>query len=100
MHPGLRSGWSREKVRETEARGGARHATVDVGLRSAAQLQRKGNILVDREVRVQRVVLKYHRDITLGGRQVRHHAVADEHIARGGIFETRDAAEQGRLPAA
>src|SRR5207248_2708405 len=50
-----------------------------------------------REVRVERVVLKHHRDVTVLGRYVGDVALADPDAAGVDLLEAREHAERGRL---
>jgi hypothetical protein len=51
-------------------------------------------------VRVQRVVLEHHRDVSLGGLEVVHHLVADGDFAGRDFFEPGHHAQQRGLAAA
>jgi hypothetical protein len=50
-------------------------------------------------VGIERVALKHHGDIALGGRQVVHDALADMDDARGHALEPGNHAKQGGFPA-
>ena len=54
---------------------------VDLGLGQLAHLQREGEVLVDRLLRVERVVLEHHRDVPVLGVEIVDHAVADDDVA-------------------
>src|SRR6266849_1911105 len=53
-------------------------------------LQRKGNVFVDREVRIKRIALENHGDAALTRGKIVDHAAADEDFARRGRFESGD----------
>ena len=89
-----------EQLADSEPRRDTGDSGVDVRAGRAAHLQRKADVLSDGEVWVQRVVLEYHRHVAIGGRYPSHHTLVDEDVARGGMLETRDAAERCRLAAA
>ena len=46
------------------------HSLFDFGLRKFPQLQSKGHVVVDRHVRIERVILEDHRDIAVLRRDV------------------------------
>jgi hypothetical protein len=87
-------------VRQVQHLGGMGHAAVLFGLVHARHLQRKGDVLAHRHVRVKRVGLEHHGQAALGGRQVGRIAAVDLDRARGGILKPRDQAQQGGLAAA
>ena len=60
---------------------GALHPRVDLGLRRAAQFQRKRHVVVDAHMRIERVVLEHHGDVALRGRHAVDALVADKEIA-------------------
>jgi len=55
--------------------------------------QRKRYILVDREVRVERVALENHGDAAFARRKIVDHAAANEDIAGRGRFQSGDHAQ-------
>src|SRR5207302_10897394 len=63
-------------------------------------LQRKRYILVDRQVRVERVALEDHGDAAFARRKVVDHAAANEDVAGRGRFQSGDHAQQCGLPGA
>ncbi len=74
-------------------------APLDLRLRRLANLEAVREVLVDRHVRVQRVVLEHHRDVAVARREVRDVTVADEHGALGDVLEAGDHPEERRLAA-
>ena len=89
---GQLAGQAIEHALQTEPRRDVEDAARGLPVRQAAHFQRKGDVFANREVRIQRVVLKYHRDVTLGGSDVRDHALADDDVAGGRLLEAGDAA--------
>jgi hypothetical protein len=73
---------------------------VDLVLRRLAQLQRERHVVVDRHVRVERVVLEHHRDVARLGLKVRDVPVSDEDRAGVDRLETGQHPKAGRLAAA
>src|SRR5262249_16889429 len=77
---------------------------IDLGPRgggaAAAHLQAKTDVLPDRHVRKQRVILEHHADIAPLRRQPRHILLTETDAAASRDFETRDAAQGRRLAAA
>ena len=65
-----------------------------------AQFQREGEVVEDAHVRVERVTLKHHRDVTVFRFDVVYAAVADEDVAAADLFEPRDHAQRRRFTAA
>src|SRR5262245_16150249 len=51
-------------------------------------------------MRIQGVILKYHRDVTIFGRDTIHELIADPNFAGGHLFQTRDHAKRRTLAAA
>src|SRR5690606_1328885 len=62
--------------------------------------QRKRDVLEHREVRVERVVLKHHREVALVRRRLVHALAVDAKLAGRDRLETDDHPQQRRLPAA
>ena len=85
---------------QAESRRGLENAACGLRVGEATHFQRKGNVFANREVWIQRVALKHHRYIALGGRVVRDHSLADDDLAGGGLLETGDAAKHRRLAGA
>ena len=95
-----RLGLALEELVQTEDVRGLADAPIDLGLRQLAQLQTERHVVVDRHVRVQRVVLEHHRDVPLLGRNAVHDLLADPDRPARDRLQTGDHAQRGRLPAA
>jgi hypothetical protein len=76
------------------------HARRDLGGGELAQLEAVGHVARHRHVRPERVVLEHHADVPLVGRQPAHHAPAETDLARVGLVEPGDEAEQRGLATA
>ena len=74
-------------------------ALVDLVLRGLAQAQAEGDVVVDRQVRVERVALEHHRDVPVARCQLVDDALADPELALGDVLEAGDHAQRGRLAA-
>ena len=85
---------------DMQQRGRALYALVDLGLGHTAQFQRERHVVVDAHVRIERVVLKHHRDVALRRRNAVDAPIPDEELAGRDRLETCDDPQQRRLPAA
>src|SRR2546425_3615536 len=72
---------------------------VDLRLRIFAQPQPERHVVVHRHVRVQRIVLEHHGDVSILGWDVIHPAFANEDIAGCRLLEPGDEAQRRRLAA-
>ena len=68
-------------------------------LRRLAEAQPEPQVLLDRHVGVEGVVLEDHGDVAFLGRQVGHLRVADEDLARRDLLEAREDPQDRRLAA-
>ena len=93
------SGLALEKVGDVEHARRVAHLLVDFGRRQPAHLQREGEVLVNRLVGIERVVLEHHRDVPVLGIEIIDHAVADDDVAAGNRNEPGDQIEGRRLAA-
>ena len=66
-------------------------AAVDLGLGHLAPPQAEGEVVEDRHLRVQRVVLEDHRDVALARGDLVDHPVADRDLPGGDRLEARRA---------
>ena len=76
------------------------HLLVDLFLGHLAQLQTKCDVLINGHVRIQRIVLEYHRNIAILRRNIIDHAITDAQLAAGNLLQTRDHAQRGRFTTA
>jgi hypothetical protein len=89
-----------EQRREREQLRHARDALRALSRGHAAHLQREGQVLAHREVRVERVVLEHHRDVALLRRERAHVPAADADRAARRRLEAGQQAQHGGLAAA
>ena len=89
-----------EQFRNAQDIRGPPNLVPDLRLRDLAQPQAERHVLLDRHVRVQRVVLEHHRDVPVLRGHIVHAFVADPDIAGGDILEAGDHAEHGALATA
>ena len=85
---------------ELDRRRRAAHPRVDLVLRRLAPPQREREVVVDRHLRVQRVVLEDHRDVALARGDAVDHALADADLALGDRLEPGEHPQRGRLAGA
>ena len=78
---------------------GPRDPLRDFLSREPRVLQRERHVLEHGHMRVQRVALEDHRDVSLLWVQAVHEPVSDVDLAFRDVLESGDAAKRGRLPA-
>ena len=88
-----------QRLREPENPCRFADATIDLVLREPAHLQCEAHVPMRIHVRIERVVLKDHRDVAILRRKVVHDLPVDLHRAGGDRLEARNHAERRRLPA-
>jgi hypothetical protein len=93
-------GLALEELLQAQHLGGVAHALLDLRLRGATELEAEGEVLLDRHVRVERVVLEDHRDVAVLRREVVDDPVADGDLAAGDVLQAGDHPQGGRLSAA
>jgi hypothetical protein len=74
---------------------GIAHAAVDFVLGVLAHPQAKGDVLVDRFVRVERIALEHHGDVALVRRHGVHHRVVEHQVSIGHVLQARDHVQGG-----
>ena len=68
--------------------------------RHLPHLQPEGDVVEHRQVRIERIALKHHRDVPVTGRHVVDDAAADRDRPLADLLEARDHPQGGRLAAA
>ncbi|MPM22122.1 hypothetical protein SDC9_68572 [bioreactor metagenome] len=81
---------------------GVTHPLVQLGRRELvlAEPQREGDVLVDRQMGVEGVVLEDHRQVAVAGRDVVDAGAVDREVAGGDVLQSDDHPQQCRLAAA
>ncbi len=88
-----------EQVVKAQDPRSTRDRGIDLVLRLLGDLERKGNVLGHRHVRIEGVVLEHHRHVALDGIDEVHEPVSDHDLTCIGVFEAGDDAEDRALPA-
>jgi hypothetical protein len=73
---------------------------VCVRFRDLLELEREGDVFVDGHVRIERIVLEDHRNVSILGRNVVHEFAVDRQLAAADFLESGDHAQCGGLAAA
>src|SRR5580765_3047634 len=73
---------------------------VDLGAWNTLGLQRKSDVVADREMRIEAIALEHHRHAAGARRNVVDDVAADQEIAAGLLLEPADDAQERRLAAA
>ena len=89
-----------EKVGQVEDARGFGDLAVHHHLVLAGHLQREGDVVAHRHVRIERIGLEHHGQLALGRGLVGDVAAVDADGAGGGVLEPGDQAQQGGLAAA
>jgi hypothetical protein len=76
------------------------HATANLVLSDPSHLEREADILRDRHVRIEPIVLEHHGHIPLYRRQMIDALTVHQNIARGCVLKARNHVEGGSLAAA
>ena len=92
--------FSRQQLGQADARRRFAHPPIDLGGLDAAGAQRKGDVVEDGEMRIQRVVLKDHRDVAARRLELVDAAIADPDFTGVERFESGQQPQQRRLAAA
>ncbi len=72
---------------------------VDLVLGHFAQFQRKGQVFIDRHVRIQRIILEHHGDVPLLGLHIVDQLITDIEFSGGDLLKARDHAQHRGFPA-
>ena len=89
-----------EELLDPQQRGRIANPLVDLAAGHLGHLQGKGNIPVDRHVRIERDALKDHRNVALVGRQMLHGLAIEENTTGRQPVETGDHVQSRCLAAA
>src|SRR3954451_1465920 len=89
-----------EERLEVEDARGLVHAVLDLGFVDAFEPEPERDVVVDGQVRIERVALEDHRDVAVAWRHVVDHAVADLQDAFRDVLEPGNHAQSSRLAAA
>src|SRR5438552_18775912 len=76
------------------------HPRADLRLRCSPQSQAERHVLEYGHVRIERVIVKKHRDVTILGRHVIDDVAADEDLALGDLLEPGNHAQRRAFSAA
>src|SRR5215475_15696968 len=88
-----------EQLFNAEDPGCFRHALIHLLTGNMPDPEAQGNVLVDRQVRVQRVVLEHHRHVALSGGTIIDDAVSDSDRSLGDVLQTRNHPQRRGLAA-
>ena len=89
-----------QQVLDLQNARGLGHALADLRARRLADFEAEGHVVEDRHVRIERVVLKNHRDVAVLRRDVVHARAVDVEVAARNVLETCDHAQSCGLAAA
>ena len=95
-----RLGLALEVLRDAQDLGGLAHLLVYLVLGGLAELQRKGQVVVDRHVRVEGIALEDHGDVSVLRGDIVHERAADVELAARYLLEARHHAQRRGLTAA
>src|SRR5215212_6804990 len=88
-----------EDVTNVESGHGAIEQSFDLSRFDSSNFEREYDVLSDCEVRVERIILKNHGDITVGWFHIVDNTVSNRNGAAADRFQTRDHAHRGRFSA-
>src|SRR5207245_8863183 len=86
-----------QQAADPKQRGGPLHLFAVQLFFDLLRLQREGNVVIDREVRVERIALEDHGDAALARREVIDDRAANEDLAGRGLLQAGDHAQPGGL---
>ena len=88
------------KMVDAEQTGCPLDLAFDLGARRALGPQREGDVVANRQVRIEPVALKHHGDAARARRHVVDDVAVDQELAGRGLLQARDDAQERRLAAA
>jgi hypothetical protein len=97
---GERLGLAVEQVGDLQGAGSEVDSALDLIPVHLPQLEAERHVVVDRHVRIERIVLEHHGDVPVLGGDVVDDPVTDGELALCDLFETCHHPQQCRLPAA
>ena len=89
-----------EEMAEVQYAGRLADLGGNVGRRAPAQLHAEAHVVADVEMRIERVALEHHRDVTLARLEVVDAPAADQDVAGRDRFQSGDHPQQRRLATA
>jgi hypothetical protein len=96
---GERARLALQELLQAEGLRGLLDALVDLRSRRPPQPERKRDVLVDRQMRVERIALEDHGDVAVAGRDVVHDPIPDSQHALADVLQARDHPKCCCLPA-
>jgi hypothetical protein len=100
LPPGQLARLALEEIGDAENARDLGDARPDLRLLGSPHLQTEPDVVRDRHVRIQRVVLEHHRHVALARLELVHRTVADRDRPAADLLEAGDHAEHRRLTAA
>ena len=97
LAPGERARLPLEELLEAEHVRGSANAPVDLVLRHLSQPQAECDVVVDSQVRIERVALEHHRDVAVSRGDVVDDPIPDADHAFTDAFEPGDHSQSSRL---
>ena len=95
-----RLGLALQQRRDVQNACGFLHAAINFRLREFPKHQAEGHIVVNAHVRIKRVILEHHGNVTIPRWDVIHQCAANGDIARGDFLQPSNHAERGGFAAA
>ena len=90
-------GFARQKMGDAQHGGGLGNAALDFALVEAPQFQSEGQVAIDAQMRIERLMLKDHGHVAIARRNAMYRPAVDGDAAAGGIGETCDQPQRGGL---
>lgn len=87
-----------QEIADAEHLGGFADPLPDFDLRSPSRAQTEADVLVDRQIGVERIILKHHRDVPLARAQIVDDCAADRDRTVVRVLKTGDGSQKCALP--